>query len=186
MYPEIPQALEGRGRGCDQRWSRRAASIIAAAIECGIGAVSYFMSPTTATSCTAACRADGFWRICYPEVHTRVTYRFAALNERGKSDDCEFSGEEGGSATPRSLARGETGRKATQATSAAINPRASSRHIFLSWVETYYTKKWKRVGTHGGSLVENFDQASSRDLLAEAMYRIDGKLPEFDLLLFNP
>jgi DNA polymerase len=45
-----------------------------------------------------------------------------------------------------------------------------------------YTHVWKRCGTHGGPLVENADQASSRDLLAEAMYRIDGRI-EFDLLL---
>jgi DNA polymerase len=45
-----------------------------------------------------------------------------------------------------------------------------------------YTKKWKRCGTHGGSLVENYDQASSRDLLAEAMDRID-RDDRFDLLL---
>jgi DNA polymerase len=30
--------------------------------------------------------------------------------------------------------------------------------------------------------VENYDQASSRDLLAEAMYRVD-QMDEFDLLL---
>jgi DNA polymerase len=45
-----------------------------------------------------------------------------------------------------------------------------------------YTKQWMRCGTHGGSLVENYDQASSRDLLAEAMFRVD-EMPEFDLLL---
>ena len=44
------------------------------------------------------------------------------------------------------------------------------------------TKEWKRLGTHGGSLTENADQASSRDLLAEAMYRVHQD-ERFDLLL---
>ena len=44
------------------------------------------------------------------------------------------------------------------------------------------TKQWTRIYTFGGSLVENADQAASRDLLAEAMYRVDA-LPDFDLLL---
>ena len=44
------------------------------------------------------------------------------------------------------------------------------------------TKQWQRCGTHGGSLTENADQASSRDLLAEAMLRVDGD-PRFALLL---
>jgi DNA polymerase len=45
-----------------------------------------------------------------------------------------------------------------------------------------YTRQWKRCGTHGGTLVENADQASSRDLLAEAMWRTD-QTEDFDLLL---
>ena len=45
-----------------------------------------------------------------------------------------------------------------------------------------FTRQWTRLGTHGGSLTENADQASSRDLLAEAMWRVD-QIPEFDLLL---
>ncbi len=56
-----------------------------------------------------------------------------------------------------------------------------SPHLSFMGRDTY-TKQWKRCGTHGGSLVENYDQASSRDLLAEAMLRVD-ELPEFDLLL---
>lgn len=36
-----------------------------------------------------------------------------------------------------------------------------------------YTRRWKRIGTHGGKLVENLDQASSYDVLRCAMPRIE-------------
>ena len=45
-----------------------------------------------------------------------------------------------------------------------------------------YTRQWTRCGAHGGTLVENYDQASSRDLLAESMRRVD-EMDGFDLLL---
>lgn len=36
-----------------------------------------------------------------------------------------------------------------------------------------YSKKWKRQTTYGGSIVENIVQAISRDIMAEAMLRVD-------------
>ena len=38
-----------------------------------------------------------------------------------------------------------------------------------------YTHKWERIPTYGGKLVENIVQAISRDLLADAMLRVDKK-----------
>jgi DNA polymerase len=179
MYPEIPKL-----------WNDTGKAAIAAVVEggehyCGgdefgIGAVSYFMS------------ADGNFLHCrlpsgrllaylYPEVHTRVTYRFAALNERGRPCTVNFPAKKN---VPIFRVRWHAEKLAEKQHKRLLNdPPESFLSPHLSFMgRDLYTKKWRRVGTHGGSLVENYDQASSRDLLAEAMLRVD-ELPEFGLLL---
>jgi DNA polymerase len=178
-YPEVP-AL----------WSASAKAAIAAVTEggehyCGgdefgIGSVSYFMSE------------DGNFLHCrlpsgrllaylYPRVNMRVTYRFAALNARGRPTTVNFPAKK---SVPQHRVRWHAEKMAEKQNKRLLpDPPESfiSPHLSFMGRDTY-TKQWKRCGTHGGSLVENYDQASSRDLLAEAMLRID-EMPEFDLLL---
>ena len=178
-YPEVP-AL----------WKSAQAAAIAAVVdggehycggdEFGIGAVSYFMSD------------DGNFLHCrlpsgrllaylYPRVRMRVTYRFAALNARGRPTMVNFPAKKN---VPQHRVRWHAEKMAAkQGKTLLQDPPESfvSPHLSFMGRDTY-TKQWKRCGTHGGSLVENYDQASSRDLLAEAMLRVD-ELDPFDLLL---
>ena len=146
----------------------------------GDGRVSYFMSD------------DGNFLHCrlpsgrllaylYPRVNMRVTYRFAALNARGRPTTVSFPAKK---SVPQYRVRWHAEKMAAKQFKTLLPDAPESflsPHLSFMGRDTY-TKQWKRCGTHGGSLVENYDQASSRDLLAEAMLRID-ELPEFDLLL---
>jgi DNA polymerase len=146
----------------------------------GFGAVCYFMS------------RDGNFLHCrlpsgrmlaylYPRVNMRVTYRFAALNARGRPTTVSFPAKK---SVPQHRVRWHAEKMAEKQFKTLLPDAPESflsPHLSFTGRDTY-TKQWKRCGTHGGSLVENYDQASSRDLLAEAMFYID-ELPEFDLLL---
>ena len=55
---------------------------------------------------------------------------------------------------------------------AYVKPRVESRGLSFEGVDSV-TKKWVRIETYGPKLVENIVQAVSRDLLAEALLRLD-------------
>jgi len=144
----------------------------------GPGQVSYFVNGRF-----LHCRLPSGRLLAYldPEVHERINYRYMAKNERGTPCLVTFQSKIG---VPMSRVKrhaeqiAERQRKTLngEQPETFLSPHLSfmGRHIV--------TKEWKRLGTHGGSLTENADQASSRDLLAEAMYRVDQD-ERFDLLL---
>jgi len=52
-----------------------------------------------------------------------------------------------------------------------VDPETGEERKWETMAVTYmgmdtYTHQWKRISTHGGKLVENIDQAISRDILA--------------------
>lgn len=53
------------------------------------------------------------------------------------------------------------------------SPWGDPRAVLYHWGEDSVTRKWVNAKTWGGTLVENVIQAISRDLMAEAMLRID-------------
>jgi len=117
----------------------------------------------------------------YPEVHTRVTWRFKALNARGKPVVISFPSKIG---VPTWRARNHAEHLASKQGKVLLDESPEnfiSPHLSFMGRNTV-THQWQRCGTHGGSLVENGDQASSRDLLAESMLRVD-EMDDFDLLL---
>jgi len=144
----------------------------------GDGAISYFTRNRF-----LHCRLPSGRLLAYldPEVHTKVNYRFFARNERGTACLVTFPAKMGVPMN-RVMRHAELLAKRQRKVLTGEPPESyTSPH--LSFMGRHIiTKEWKRLGTHGGSLTENADQASSRDLLAEAMYRVD-QHEAFDLLL---
>lgn len=58
--------------------------------------------------------------------------------------------------------------------------------LFLRFMGVHKkTRKWARMSTYGGSIVENIDQATARDMMADALARIDRGIDtevDYDLL----
>ncbi len=144
----------------------------------GAGAISYFVSGRF-----LHCRLPSGRLLAYldPKVSQRTSHKFSAVNARGNDCTLMFPSKPGLDpwkvrVHAEKLAEkvGKRLKPDTPETFTQDHLSFMGRHIL--------TKKWVRVGTHGGSLVENADQAASRDLLAEAMLRVDQD-DRFDLLL---
>jgi DNA polymerase len=54
-------------------------------------------------------------------------------------------------------------------------PWGAEKHALTYMAEDGVSRKWTRFTTYGGSIFENVDQAVSRDLLADAMLRLEAK-----------
>src|ERR1035437_964037 len=179
MYPEIPALWNATSKAAigavteGGKWN-------VGGDELGIGGVSYFMSDDHNF---LHCRLPSgrLLAYLYPEVHIRVSYRFAAINEHGKPTMVMFPAKKN---VPMHRVRYHAEKLAEKQHKKLLGDAPESflsPHLSFMGRDTY-TKQWKRCGTHGGSLVENYDQASSRDLLAEAMLRVDQD-DRFGLLL---
>lgn len=179
-YPEVPALWRETEKAAINAVLNPGQEFYCGGDEFGIGSVSYFMSDDRNF---LHCRLPSgrLLAYLYPRVNMRVTYRFAALNARGRPTTVNFPAKK---SVPQHRVRWHAEKMAEKQNKRLLpDPPESfiSPHLSFMGRDTY-TKQWKRCGTHGGSLVENYDQASSRDLLAEAMLRIDN-IPEFDLLL---
>lgn len=144
----------------------------------GNGAVKYFIEGRF-----LHCQLPSGRYLAYldPRVRTRVTWRFKAVNASGKK--CFVTVPSKTNVSTQRVRR-EAERLAGISRKTLTNdPPKNYVAPHLSFMgQDQKTRQWKWLGTHGGTLVENYDQASSRDLLAEAMYRVDQD-DRFDLLL---
>jgi DNA polymerase bacteriophage-type len=178
-YPEVPQLWRDSEKAAIAAVLNPGEEYFAGGDEFGIGSVSYFTHGRF-----LHCRLPSGRLLAYldPQVRQRVTYRFAALNARGRPTTVNFPAKK---SVPQHRVRWHAEKLAEKQKKVLLSdPPESfvSPHLSFMGRDTY-TKQWKRCGTHGGSLVENYDQASSRDLLAEAMYHIGEEDGRFDLLL---
>lgn len=177
LYPEIPALWKASERAAIAA-VQEGGEHYAGGNEFGEGAISYFVSGPFLHCRLPSGRLLAY---LYPEVHNRITYRFAATNRHDKPCIVSFPARIG---VPAHRARWHAEKLAEkQQKTLRPEPPETFTSPHLSFMgRDIFTKKWKRCGTHGGSLVENFDQASSADLLKEAMWRLDQD-DRFDLLL---
>jgi len=185
LYPEIPALWKAAEKAAITA-VQSGGEWPAGGDEVGIGSISYFVDGRF-----LHCRLPSGRLLAYldPEVHTKVNYRFSATHESRDAagnivvKPClvAFPAKMG---VPMSRVIDHAKRQAENQrkilTGDAPESFLSPHLSFMG--RNIVTKQWQRCGTHGGSLTENFDQASSRDLLAESMWRVDCD-DRFDLLL---
>lgn len=169
MYPEIP-ALWKASETAAIAAVQKSGEHYCGGDEIGIGAVSYFVKGDFLHCRLPSGRLLAY---LYPEVHTRLNYRFKTRNKKGTVSTIQFPVKRRD--VPFFRVRDHAEQKATKAGKILL-PDAPETfeqpHLSFMGRDTY-TRVWKRCGTHGGTLVENYDQASSRDLLACSMDRVD-------------
>lgn len=117
-----------------------------------------------------------------PVIKVRKTFMFPAINERGHECSVMVPG-------PADMTVQQGRRRALSIAKAAGKklvpngePKEFQNETLTFMHENSKTRKWERKETYGGELVENATQATARDLMAEAMWRVD-QHDEYDLLL---
>lgn len=171
MCPEMPILWRAVGEAAIAAVQNPGEEFYAGGDALGVGSISYFMSDDRNF---LHCRLPSgrLLAYLYPEVHTKVMWAFHAMNEHGKPCVIRFPSNVGvpvhrARYNAEKLAEKQRKRLTNDAPENFLSPHLS----FMG--RNIVTKQWQRCGTHGGSLTENADQASSRDLLAEAMMRVD-------------
>jgi DNA polymerase len=178
MYPEVP-ALWKASEAAACRAVTEGGEHYCGGDELGIGGVSYFVDRDF-----LHCRLPSGRLLAYlhPEVYVRKNYRFKAVNQNGTVTSIVFPVKRENGPMFEVHAYAE---RLAEKVEKQLLPDAPEtfEQPYLSFMgRDTYTRQWNRCSTHGGTLVENFDQASSRDLLAESMRRVD-EMDIFDLLL---
>jgi hypothetical protein len=177
MYPEVP-ALWKASNGAAINAVVEGGEWSCGGDKMGIGSVQYFVEGRF-----LHCRLPSGRLLAYldPEVHHRITWTFKAKNERSTPTVVRFPAKPGVAFNRVRYHAEKLAEK--QCKTLTNDPPENFSQPHLSFMgRNIVTKKWQRCGAHGGVLVENYDQASSRDLLAEAMHRVDERDP-FRLLL---
>lgn len=118
-----------------------------------------------------------------PQIKTRVSWRFPAIrNSDGEKSWALATVDPGVS---EAVARSAAARVAKLADKTMVpngRPAVHENKVMSFWTEDSKTRQWVRKATYGGELVENITQATARDLMAAAMYRVD-QHPDYDILL---
>ena len=117
-----------------------------------------------------------------PVIKVRASMLFPAINERGHECTVTVNG-------PANMTEAQGRRKAQRLAKIANKklipngePKVFTNETLTFMHENSKTRQWERKETYGGELVENATQATARDLMAEAMLRVD-QHPDYDLLL---
>lgn len=114
-------------------------------------------------------------------VAVKYIHRFAALS-RNKTEAPIIVSADPGVASGRVYQRAREMAALKGKTLIESAPEVFEKKALTFWGRHQKTGKWTLQETHGGTLVENNDQATARDFLAYAMKRTDDH-PLYDLLL---
>lgn len=101
----------------------------------------------------------------YPAVKIEPAYIYPCINEDGNETSIMIIG--------KADAEKRAKKRAADEDLKIVGPPIEREKSVLSFMAVVAGKKWMRETTYGGKLVENIDQAISRDLMAWGMLRLE-------------